>query len=400
MRAHSLEQQRVLYVTYIVPWRPRYGGALRCSGVIQGLAARCDLHVALASDAAPEIEAFLTWSAPSNVTRHVLSPVPRWDGVDDGRASRTIRAAIGRGKYHSALQQLERTLRPDIVWFFEVEVLRRTGLPSNAPAILDHCDVRWRKQLRLAHLETGAGRSLAFLKAALLRLDDAQLAMRVAHSLVASQEEVRLLWPARSVSVLPNGFHFQSTAPSRLSDNHRLLFLGSLFYRPNADGVRWLCREVWSLVRARLPAATLDVVGLGQETLTDLMAIPGVTFHGFVDDLDGLLSQAAALVVPLRIGGGTRIKILEAWAKGLPVVSTTVGAEGLAAQDGVTALLGDTPATFAANCVAILEDRELRQRLTAAAYDHGRRWFDWTAVWHSLDPIIGWAPEEQRGLSC
>jgi len=275
------------------------------------------------------------------------------------------------------------------VWFFEVEALRRTGPPAKeAVVVLDHCDVRWRKQMRLGQLETGMGRGLALLKAALLRMDDGQLAVRVAHSLVASPEEVRLLWPAQAVSVLPNSYGFPEAAPPGPDGCERLLFFGSLFYRPNADAMRWMCEEIWPLIRARRPEARLDVAGLGQEALPRVLETPGVTFHGFVDDLDGLMRQAAALVVPLRVAGGTRIKILEAWAKGLPVVSTTIGAEGLAAKDGVAVLLGDTPEAFATQCVSVLENSDLGQRLVRAGYDHGRRWYDRPALHAAVDQVL------------
>jgi glycosyltransferase involved in cell wall biosynthesis len=212
--------------------------------------------------------------------------------------------------------------------------------------------------------------------------------LRVRHSVVASPAEINLLWPARQVSALPNGFDFPAAAPSPSPISHRLLFYGSLFYSPNADGIRWMCREVWPLVKGRRPHAQLDVVGLGHEALADLADAPGVTFHGFVEDLDAPIRQAAALVVPLRVAGGTRIKILEAWAKGLPVISTTIGAEGLAACDGESVLLGDTAEAFADRCVDILDDIGLRRRLALAGYEHGRSKFDWSVVNRAIDRVL------------
>lgn len=384
----SDRRPRVLYVTYTVPWNPRYGGALRCFGVIRALAACCDLHVAFAGDDPGSREAFMTWSAPANLTRHALLANNGWDNVSDRSASRSVQAAVGKGKYSGALKALWHALEPDIIWYFEVETLRRTTLLRNVPVVLDHCDVRWRKQMRQAQLETGRNRWQALFKAGLLRVDDLQLSLRVRHSLVASPDEVSLLWPARGVSVLPNGFDFPLTAPQPSANSNRLLFYGSLFYKPNADGVRWLCQEVWPLILARRPDARLDVVGLGHEALADLTRTPGVTFHGFVDDLEVLQRQAAALVVPLRVAGGTRIKILEAWAKGLPVVSTTIGAEGLAAQDGVTVLLGDAPEAFAARCLTVLEDGNERQRLAVAGYEHGRSRYEWSVIGLEIENLL------------
>lgn len=384
----QIHHPHVLFVTYTVPWNPRYGGALRCFGVVRELANRSDLHVALAGDDPGAVEAFLTWPAPSNLTRHALSPDTGWEHVSDQLASRNLKALLGRGKYCGALQQLEQNLRPNIVWYFQAESLRLTTFPSRTPAVLDHDNVRWRVQMRLAQTATGRRRMLTWLKAALLHIDDVQLALRARHSLVASPDDIGLLWPAQAVSAMPNGFDFPATAPSKLPDSQRLLFFGSLFYQPNADGMRWMCQEIWPLVRARRPDAGLDIVGLGKEALADLADTPGVTFHGFVDNLDAMMREAAALVVPLRIAGGTRIKIIEAWAKGLPVISTTIGAEGLAALDGETALLGDTAEEFADCCVRALDDRKLREKLAAAGYGYGRSRFDWTVVGTGLDPVL------------
>jgi hypothetical protein len=357
--------------------------------VISGLVQRSELHVAFAGDDPESVEAFATWAAPGNLTRHVLVAGTGWNRVDDWRASRSVEAALGRGKYCANLQRLTERLQPDVVWYFEVEALRRTGLPVHGSTVLDHCDVRWRKQLRLAQLRTGLPGGWALAKAALLRLDDVQLAMRVKHSLVASPAEVGLLWPARAVSVLPNGCAFPATAPPVTADSNRLIFYGSLFYGPNVDGIRWMCREVWPLIRRHRPDARLDIVGLGHEALAELADVPGVTFHGFVGDLDAIIRQAAALVVPLRVGGGTRVKILEAWAKGLPVVSTTVGAEGLGARDGESLLLGDAAKAFATRCVHVLENADLRRRLAAAGYEHGSRKFDWSVIHAGIEDVLG-----------
>jgi len=385
----SASHLRVLFVTYTIPWNPRYGGAMRCSGIVRGLAERTDLHVAFAAGDPTHVEPFMIWPAPEGVVRHVLSPEEGMRLTHVQPLGRAVRAVLGLARYRSSLRELEHSLQPDLVWYFEVESLRRAGFPRHAPAILDHVDVRWRKQLRLVSLETGRRRWVALLKAALLRVDDTQLAIRVRHSLTASPDEVSSLWPVRLVSVLPNGFDFPA-APPPVSDVecHRLIFFGSLFYRPNADGVRWMCREVWPLVRARVPDARLEIAGLGNEALEDLSTTPGVAFHGFVDDLSALMRGSAALVVPLRVGGGTRIKILEAWANGLPVVSTTVGAEGLSARDGETVLLGDTAEAFAERCVSILQDTALRRRLAMAAHEHGRTWFDWSVLGSTIDKAL------------
>lgn len=348
----------------------------------------CDLHVAFAANDPLAVEAFMTRSDESTVTRHRLNPDPSWSATMDERASVTMRAILGRGKYYHAFQHLVEDIHPHIIWYFEMQSLRRTALLNPRMTVLDYCDVRWWKQKRLAQQESGKARIMGLLKSSILRLDDVRMALRVRHTVVASPVEVDLLQPAQNVSVLPNGFDFPARMPDLSQNSKRLLFYGSLFYRPNADGVRWMCQEIWPLIKAQVPDAQLDVVGLGNECLIDVTETPGVTFHGFVEDLDSLIKQSAALVVPLRVAGGTRIKILEAWAKGLPVVATKIGAEGLETQDWETALLVDSSEAFAEKCIILLSNAEVRKHLAITGYAHGRSRYDWKAVKPAIESIL------------
>jgi glycosyltransferase involved in cell wall biosynthesis len=157
----------------------------------------------------------------------------------------------------------------------------------------------------------------------------------------------------------PAGDDFDPAAPSSL------LCLGLNSYGPNADGVSWFAREVLPMVRERRPDVRLRVVGRG--TSVRLGDHDGVDVVGEVDDVGPELARASALVVPIRYAGGTRVKIVEAFAHRVPVVSTTTGAAGIGATDGVEFLLGDTPGSLASACLRILGEPGLRRRLVDAA---------------------------------
>jgi glycosyltransferase involved in cell wall biosynthesis len=153
-----------------------------------------------------------------------------------------------------------------------------------------------------------------------------------------------------------------------------LLFLGSLDYRPNADALSWFIREVFPRIRAA-SAAELRVAGIGSETIRG----ERLTGLGYVDDVATELNGADVMVVPMRMGGGVRFKVLEAMAAGVPVVSTPMGLQGIAAEHERHALIARTPAEFAAATLRILQDRNLARRLADAArrlvverYDWGR----------------------------
>jgi glycosyltransferase involved in cell wall biosynthesis len=146
-----------------------------------------------------------------------------------------------------------------------------------------------------------------------------------------------------------------------------VVFTGSMDWEANRDGIRFFIDEVWPLVRARQPLAQLRVVGRNPPAALVQRADPGVAFTGFVDDVRDHVRDAQAFVIPLRVGGGTRIKAFEAMAMGLPVVSTAIGIEGLAVNPGEHYLLADTAEALAAEVLRLIDDGALRERVSRAA---------------------------------
>jgi glycosyltransferase involved in cell wall biosynthesis len=141
-----------------------------------------------------------------------------------------------------------------------------------------------------------------------------------------------------------------------------------LTYEPNIDGAWFFVDEVLPLVRAAVPDVELRLVGRHDDRAAALAERPGVVLRGEVPDVGPELRDAAVVVVPIRSGGGTRIKILEAFARRVPVVSTTVGCEGIDAVPGEHLLTGDTPDALADACVRLLRDDALRTRVIDAAH--------------------------------
>jgi glycosyltransferase involved in cell wall biosynthesis len=156
--------------------------------------------------------------------------------------------------------------------------------------------------------------------------------------------------------------------PQCPSSEASILFLGNYIYGPNVEAADYLLQEIWPRVRALLPVARLFIVGSEPERIASHASPPpGVEFTGFVDDLSALYQQTRVVCCPIRVGGGTRLKILEAAAYGKAVVSTTIGAEGIGFRDGEEIFLRDEPASFAAACVELLGNTSLGERMGAAA---------------------------------
>jgi sugar transferase (PEP-CTERM/EpsH1 system associated) len=181
---------------------------------------------------------------------------------------------------------------------------------------------------------------------------------------------------------------FFSPAPSR-PDGRGLVFTGSMDWLPNEDAVIYFCREILSRIRQDEPDATLAIVGRAPTPAVRRLASDhGVTVTGRVDDVRPHVRDAAVYIVPLRIGGGTRLKIFEAMAMGKAVVSTTVGAEGLPVENGTHLLLADEPHLFARSVVRLFRDVDRRRTLEAAARTLVVDRYDWSAVAGELEHAL------------
>lgn len=195
-----------------------------------------------------------------------------------------------------------------------------------------------------------------------------ELCPRMALNLVCSDEDARRLGqiaPKSPILVVPNGVDTEYLAPlPGVAVPERVIFVGPTYTYPNRDAVEYLLEQIWPRVRRRHPRATLHLIGGGPaEASARFAAVDGVTVLGKVPDIRPHLATASCVVVPIRYGGGTRIKILDAWAMGMPVVSTVRGAAGLSAGDGDNLLLRDEPAAFAAAVCEVLENQALAARL-------------------------------------
>ena len=197
---------------------------------------------------------------------------------------------------------------------------------------------------------------------------------------------VRAIAPAARVRVYPNAIPW-TVAPRPAGDQEQVVvFSGNLEYHPNFLAVRFFRDAVWPGLRAEWPNLVWRLVGKNPEAIQELVAADGrIQVRGPVDNAVCELARAKVAVVPLLAGSGTRFKILEAWAAGLPVVSTTIGAEGLPVADGENMLLADGGAAFAEAVSRLLACPELREALAAAGRLLLEKEFTWETAWKNLD---------------
>ena len=188
----------------------------------------------------------------------------------------------------------------------------------------------------------------------------------------------------RSVSDVATGVDTEYFYPSGTVTREpgHIVFTGSMDWMPNDDAVVYFVKEILPLVRRRIPHASLTVVGRNPTARVRELAstVPGVQVTGSVPDVRPYLERGSAFAVPIRIGGGTRLKIFEAMAMELPVVSTTIGAEGLPLRNDHEVLLRDDPASFAAALIDVLTDASRSAQLANAAAARVRAEFGWSHV--------------------
>jgi len=183
------------------------------------------------------------------------------------------------------------------------------------------------------------------------------------------------------MSVIPTGVDLAcySYDPDFTPQGLEVVFTGSMDWEPNIDGVEYFCQNIWPRVLAKVPGARFRIVGRNPHARVRALASDSVEVTGRVPSIVEHLRNAAVVVVPLRIGGGTRIKIYEGMAMGKATVSTSVGAEGLDVQHGMDIVLSDDPIAFADAVSTLLQDRSARKRFEANAAATARK-YDWSTV--------------------
>ncbi len=247
----------------------------------------------------------------------------------------------------------------------------------------------WQASLRQLSL---AGAAYSLIQAHRLRAYERQAGEAAQGVVVVSREDelaLRALSPRLRLTVIPNGVDPTFYAPEASSaDGTTVLFIGKLDYRPNVDAVEWLVAEIWPRVRRAEPRARLWIVGRDPlPRVRRLGQAPGVEVVGGVSDERPWFRQSTVLVVPMRMGGGVRLKVLQALAMGTPVVSTPAGIAGVDARDGEHYLLGRSAPELADCLLRALADRRLRCRLAEAGRALVGERYDWRVILPRFDEL-------------
>ena len=391
--------KHLLFLSWWWPYPANNGSKIRIYNLIRQLSQHYQvslLSFAEAGEATPEQVAHMS----SLCSRVEVVPKPRYNpGALKallGYASRWPRSLVDVYSPDMAVRvtALHHAQPVDIVIASQFQTMRYLELLPRVPAILEELEITGFhnavEQASGTPQRLRAGLTLSKFQHAIRRLMQSGMACTVVSEAEAAY--IRKIAPNARVEVVPNGVDTVANQPDAAVQPvpFSLIYTGAVTYNANYDAVAYFIRSIWPLVRKRCPQATFTVTGgTGSVDVTDLAAVPGVTFCGYLPSVADAVRQHWALVAPLRMGGGTRLKILEAMALGTPVIATGKGAEGLAVREGETILLADTPEAFASAVVRVFEDHTLRAGLARAGRMLVEHDYDWAMLAGRLTQLAG-----------
>lgn len=382
---------RVLFLALEPPFPPNDGGRIRTYNILKEVARRHETTLLTFADPerdAKRLEALhplcvdvmtvpLPVPPPRSLPRKVTGLFQRWPISLERYRSPTM---------SRLLRSLAQGSRYDVVHVDQIYLAQYAPDLHPLPAVLTHHNVEAEIQRR--QLQTKPLSLRRFLDTLEYhRWQRYEVAVSRHFSALACVSErdaayFRRYVPEVPIVVVPNGVDTQAfRPPSERSEEPLLLYTGRMDYFPNVDAMTWFCDQIWPLVRQAVPSARLLIVG--KDPLPEIRALsilPGVEVTGTVQDVRPFLDRATIYIAPLRLGAGTRLKVLEAMASGLPVISTPLGCEGLDLRPGEEILLAETAEEFAQTTIQLLGDPSLRRRLGEQARRTAEAHFDWGKI--------------------
>jgi glycosyltransferase involved in cell wall biosynthesis len=375
---------RILYVTTHDPRGPAYGARIRVSKVLKILERFADVSMVFLGAEPPENKYLDSTGLQLNVRAEIPVRSFRLDlksrikkEIDPGFMA--IRKLTVAPEHKNLFVELSREY--DLVWFHTVRVPDTLGLFTLNHSILDVDDLASQVYATQASIGTSIIRRILDYRMSIVwRRRERLFTKRFSVLCVCSERDKALFGKSQGVYVVRNGFEpiVGFTAQRADGVEPRLGFIGSLDYAPNRSGIKWFIKDVWPLVKRSVPSARLRIVGK-YSNKGDLVQGDGIDQLGWLSDVSNEISSWSAMVVPIRNGGGTRIKIAEGFARRCPVISTNFGAYGYQIQNGKEALLADSPVEFSKACVELIRDPNRREKITKCAYQKFKRYYTWDA---------------------
>jgi len=387
--------ESVVMLTPEPPYPLRGGGAFRIASLLHYFSRFAEVDLIYLSDSGKPAEL-----PPGLVRNQIVIPLPVHSRGILARYSRNAwRALRGVPPLFDRVSGLEAQLDDALRGrHYDFGVAEHFWVAGYVPQLFKHCD---QVILDLHNIESTLHSRSAATSRGLVAMGHRRFAedsrrleakfLPLCSLVLATSEhdrrEAQQLAPASNIAVFPNSYPFE-LRPEIQPVPNTVVFSGNFEYHPNIDGVQFLMEEIWPRIVEIQPNAQLRLVGRGSEFVRDLVqSTRNVSMTGPVEDAIAEIARGAVVIAPLRTGSGTRVKVLEAWAAGRPVVATHIAAEGLDINDGVDITLEAEPRGFAAAVCRLLANEAERTRLARGGQHTLSAKYTWKAAWKTLDDI-------------
>jgi len=389
-------RRSILVVAPYVPLPATFGGALRIYNLISHLA--LDHHVCvLAPGCTSDVEHALNMGDICDVTLVPASSTSRQPASRAKRLSQARSLVNGQSflettyrntQLQAALDRILMTRQVDLIQF-EFPESALIDIPASIPTVFDAHNVEHDLLARVARGNNSAPKQIFnLLESRKLKRLEQKIWSQSTLCLATSDRDAGMIRSITTtpVEVVPNGvdIDYFSQYDAQSATRNAVVFTGAMRHQPNAEGAAWYANQVHPLVQASHPDTTFTIAGADPPAHLHALTSGSIKVTGEVDDIRPWLASAQVVAVPLWSGGGTRLKILEAFAAGRPVVSTSIGAEGLDLIHDRHLLIADTSAGFAAAVARLLDDHELAHRLAVAARALVEDRYGWDAITRRL----------------
>lgn len=395
---------KILLIAHFLPWPPHGGSSQRNFNLLRELNKECDIYM-IGFTQRPhygsedeKLEAIAQLKKHCSYLQAFDIPTDYnrigWYALLLGNILSREPYSVWRFRSRAFDRELDRLLREetfDIVYADTVATapyaLRARG---RARLVLNHHNVESTLLLRRADNESNPG-SRMYLRhqGRKLRRWEAKMCPQFDVNLTVSSldaDELGRQAPDAHYEVIANGTDTEYFAPRGESDGHDMMYAGGGTWYPNRDAMTWFCREIFPLIADKVPDATMNVIG-GQPP-AEVVAASGadarIKVHGFVPDVRPFMARSSVYVAPIRVGGGTRLKILDAFAAGKAVVSTAVGCEGIDCIDGEHIVIANTPGDIANRVVYLMQHPEKRREIERNARRLAENSYSWHIIGEKL----------------